>query len=470
MSVPTAWQSQLTRDARKSPIVALTVLSGIALVIWVFFAGLFGMDTGTLPIVVLAFIVYAVTAVDIRLGLAMTVVSVGISPEFTVAGIPNLRLEDFLMPVLTVGWIGRLIFLRQRLEPSPLYKPLVLGLFLAVLSTLQNAAYAHLDLAASAPRFAKEVEWLFMFLVTFHVIRTREEARGFVFLLLAASASVGLYGLFQTLATADQAEYRIPGPPGETANILGGYLVFHIAIALGITASNPKMRKLSIPCFLVMFIPLMRTLSRSSYVALFGSLVVLFLIRRGRFVGTLLVASFLALAFSSAGERFSTILTIFSAPPPSWEARVLGWQAILGDLPQAPLLGLGLGSVQLGHADSEIVRRLIETGLLGFCTFAWLLFVSFRTGIAVMRKAEDPVLSGFGLGYVAGLAGLVVHAVAATTFTSIRPVESFFLATGLLCAIAARHIPRPEAAAPHPIAPPAPLISRRLPPRPGSSR
>lgn len=180
-------------------------------------------------------------------------------------------------------------------------------------------------------------------------------------------------------------------------------------------------------------------------------------------MGILFVMSLLALIFSSAGERLSTVLTIFSTPPPSWQARVLGWEAFLLDLPKAPLLGHGLGSVQLGFVDSEVILRLSEVGILGFAAFLWLIFLAFRTGMSVARKAEDPVLAGFGAGYVAGLAGLVSHAVAATTFTSIRPAESFYIATGIACAIAIRHTSRAGGGERDPFAEPAPLISRRLP-------
>ena len=51
------------------------------------------------------FLVYIVTFIDLTLGLAILIACVGLSPELSIGGIQNLRLEDFVMPALIISWI-----------------------------------------------------------------------------------------------------------------------------------------------------------------------------------------------------------------------------------------------------------------------------------------------------------------------------------------------------------------------------
>jgi hypothetical protein len=59
----------------------------------------------------------------------------------------------------------------------------------------------------------------------------------------------------------------------------------------------------------------------------------------------------------------------------------------------------------------------------------------FKTSYIASEKVKKPILGGFLLGYMGGLLALVIHSLAATTFTTIRTMEPFFFATGLLYVI-----------------------------------
>ena len=63
------------------------------------------------------------------------------------------------------------------------------------------------------------------------------------------------------------------------------------------------------------------------------------------------------------------------------------------------------------------------------------IFRALRTSLRLHRSNDpDPILSGLALGYFGGCAALLMHSVAATTFTTIRTTEPFFFATGILYA------------------------------------
>jgi len=64
------------------------------------------------------FLVYIVTFIDLTLGLAILIACVGLSPELTIGGIQNLRLEDFIVPALLLSWITRIM--QQRIPLAPI--------------------------------------------------------------------------------------------------------------------------------------------------------------------------------------------------------------------------------------------------------------------------------------------------------------------------------------------------------------
>ena len=68
-------------------------------------------------------------------------------------------------------------------------------------------------------------------------------------------------------------------------------------------------------------------------------------------------------------------------------------------------------------------------------------------GISTLQDAQDHhLLRGLSVGLIAGLAGLLVHALAANTFIIVRIMEPFWFLTGIVIALSAideesRHVP-----------------------------
>src|SRR3972149_6167410 len=49
-------------------------------------------------------LVYILTFVDLRIGISVMIMAVGISPEMSVQDVPNIHLEDFIVPVVPFTW------------------------------------------------------------------------------------------------------------------------------------------------------------------------------------------------------------------------------------------------------------------------------------------------------------------------------------------------------------------------------
>src|ERR1043165_4552936 len=63
----------------------------------------------------ITFVVYIVTFIDLTLGLAILIPCVGLSPEFSLAGVNDVRFEDFVVPALLLSWLSRAMKNREPL-------------------------------------------------------------------------------------------------------------------------------------------------------------------------------------------------------------------------------------------------------------------------------------------------------------------------------------------------------------------
>lgn len=421
------------------PILGLALVTCIVAVWSIFTSNLSGLTSQSLPLVLSAALLAFISFFDLRVGLAALLLAIGLSPEFELYGIENIRYEDFIFPILFLIWLSGAVLHRRKLRTTDLKTPIMVIIFISLISSLSNHIYGGLQLKSSALRFAKGVEYYFMMVLVLNAMRDRRDVRTFACLMVLSSALVGLYGIVQYVMDGGTAAYRLPGPPGETANILGGYFVFHMCLALGmLTKCKGASRVLLLGYLALMGLPFIMTLSRTSYVALLTGMALIWILAKNHALGWALVLLAVGALLSPdyVVERFMTLFDVLSGnAESSWDARVSGWDWLVPAALQSPLIGQGMGSRDLGAIDSEYILQLNDIGVVGLCAFLMLMFRCIRTSWRMIGKEEhDPILSGFTLGFFGGAIALMVHSIAATTFTTIRTTEPFFFATGLLYA------------------------------------
>lgn len=408
-----------------------------------------GSEAGTKGLIAVAVVavLYLGILINIHFGLVLLVICFGLSPEYEVAGISNFRVEDLFIPVVLLAWVTRVTMGRERLEQTDLKIPLAILVSLSAISSLLNYLWTGIPLLNSLLFFGKTVEYYLIFLVVMNVVKTRREVMGYVYLLLAVSLAGGIFGLHGYLTEGlPVPAAKVTGPVGETATIFGGYLVFHMMIAVGMAICIPHfMTRVALGAYLLAsVVPMMLTFSRTTFAAFFGGLISLAFLGRGRaLIGVAVLLIALPIFFpDQVNERMATIFRIFSdEPPPSWTARVSAWRKFGGIVMQSPVIGRGVGTVPLGYIDNEYVKQAHELGLMGLLVFFWLLLRIFRTSLHTIRRADDPQILGFCTGFAAGFAAILIHNLGATSLTSIRIAMPFFFATGLLYAVKNHMLP-----------------------------
>lgn len=439
--------STVRRSEPLLPLIPVVLI--IASLLYYAGLGQFSSDSAEFRLLAMAgaLFVYLLTMVNLQFGVAILILAVGLSPELTLMGVGNLRIEDFILPILLVAWSTRLVEHSEPFVPTSLKAPILAFLGAGIVASLAGLALYDLPLLRGVFYLGKTFEYFLIFLLLINVVKTIEEANAYVMLILLTGLVVSIEGILgPKQELTGFADRRIHGPAGETGNIMGGYLMQIIALSLGLllnTTSGLK-RLFSLACLGLGFTAFMMTLSRTSYVALAVGLIAYGILKR-RVVLVGVLVSFVALstvAPESVLGRWGTLSSMFleGQPPPSWQARVLSWQDLSNAALTSPLFGRGVGYYDLGYSDNEYMRVLSEEGILGLAAFLWLLIAIGRLAIPTAdRYARDPELTGYAHGFLIVYIGMLVHSMGATSFTTIRTMEGFIVLLSLRVVIDHRY-------------------------------
>jgi len=190
--------------------------------------------------------------------------------------------------------------------------------------------------------------------------------------------------------------------------------------------------------------PLLYTLSRTSWVAAIPMLLTLIVLSPRRLIlmiglGSLVVVGPLAFP-KQVVDRYNYTLhervdrsdyriggsrldTSTAARLDSWKDGIAGWA-------KRPLIGYGVTGYTF--MDAQFVRVLVETGLVGLAAFLWLMWRLLRVAWTTHQRLRGTRFESLALGYLAGLVSLLVHAIGANTFIIVRIMEPFWFFAGIV--------------------------------------
>jgi hypothetical protein len=268
---------------------------------------------------------------------------------------------------------------------------------------------------------------------------------------VATCAISAVMGIAQ-IPSGERVSAPFEGKYGEP-NTFGGYLVFMLALILGLALAAKtvpaRLRWFALAALTV--VPLLYTLSRTSWLAAIPMLLTLILLSPRRLILIVGVGCVIILGsavfprqvldrynytfhapeargdFSVGGARFDTST---SARVESWGYGMRGWV-------KRPLLGYGVTG--FAFMDAQYVRVLTEAGLVGLGAFLWLLWRIFRTAWNTHQRTVGTRFEGLTLGYIAGFLAMVTHCVGANTFIIVRIMEPFWFLTGIVTILPLLH-------------------------------
>ena len=403
-----------------------------------------------------ALVLFVLAFARTEFALYIVVFSMLLSPEITASagGLAErrdltLRTEDFVLLVIGFTWFAKTAVNKELglVVKTPLNRPILAYIAVNIVATLLGYLLGTVRTAAGYFYVLKYIEYFVVYYMVVNNLRDRAHARRLVIAALATAALVSVIGITQ-IPSGERVSAPFEGETGEP-NTFGGYLLFMMAIAAGMAleATSIRIRTGCLALVGLMAIPFAFTLSRASYLGVVPAFLALTALttRRRALVGLLLAvlvcSPLLALVAPAAVVRrvMYTFEPEANQPTvrvgkigldPSTSARILSLKQALEGWTERPILGWGVTG--FGFMDAQYARVLVETGIVGFVIFLWLLWSVLTAARAAHRHVLDPLDRGLTMGFIAGSMGLFAHAIGSNTFAIIRVMEPFWLLAGIV--------------------------------------
>jgi O-antigen ligase len=402
-----------------------------------------------------ALILFVLAFARTEIGLYIVVFSMLLSPEITAGGglaerrELTFRTEDFVLIVIGFSWFAKTAVNKELglVAKTPLNRPIVAYVAVNIIATLLGYLMGSVRTAAGYFYVLKYIEYFVVYYMVVNNLRDRTHARRLVIAALVTAGIVSVIGLTQ-IPSGERVSAPFEGEAGEP-NTFGGYLLFMMAIAAGVAleATAFTIRTRMVALLALMAVPFAFTLSRASYLGVIPAFLALTALtkRRRALVAVLLlvvVCSPLLLLIAPASVVNRVLYTFqpeANQPTvrlgrvgldPSTSARLLSLRQALSGWTERPILGWGVTG--FGFMDAQYARVLVETGIIGFLIFVWLLWSVLTAARSVHARMVDPMDRGLAVGFIAGTIGLLAHAIGSNTFTIIRIMEPFWLFAGIV--------------------------------------
>jgi O-antigen ligase len=442
-------------SARPSLLIALVLLLALggAFVISETTAGL------SLGATLLILVLFA-SFLNTELGLHLILLSMLLSPEIVVGSVGGislgkpdikgdvlvLRIEDLILVAVALAWFARTAIFKELglIRKTPLNVPILAYIVSLILATFLGFIAGNVRPTRGFFFTLKYIEYFVVYFMTVNFIREERQLTRLLTTAFVTCAISVIIGITQ-IPSGERVSAPFEGKLGEP-NTFGGYLVLMLALILGFALCGK-----TLPGQLGWFafaglavVPLLFTLSRSSWLAAVPMLLTLILFSPRRLLlmvglGILVISGSFVFPKQvvdrynyTLNEKFdrgdyqiggNRLDTSTSARLDSWKQGLRGWS-------ERPFFGYGVTG--FGFMDAQFVRVLVEAGLFGLAAFLWLLWRIFRVAWHTYERAVGTPQEGLALGYVAGLVAMVTHGIGANTFIIVRIMEPFWFITGVI--------------------------------------
>jgi O-antigen ligase len=411
-------------------------------------------------LLILLLLVFVCTFVWPEAGLYVLIFSMLLSPELIAGDIVGkatlsrgftLRLEDFLLVFIGLSWLARNAVDKTTglFRKTSLNQPIAAYILACFLATLWGKITGNVEGKAGFFFVLKYFEYMIVFFMVVNYVDSADQAKRLLFCLFLTCFIVSIYGLMQ-IPGGGRVSAPFEGETGEP-NTFGGYLVFMGAVAAALMDHLKDLRvRLGLSLLLlVLLVSLVYTQSRASYLAVIPAFLMVSLLSPRRFylVAALIIAVVLGplILPKVATDR---VASTFTQPEVSGQiqfgrlrldtsasARIIGFREGLSAWRLKPFLGYGVTGFRF--MDAQYPRILVETGILGMAAFLWLIYALFKVAFSSWQDTQNDLLRGLSAGLIAGLVGLLVHAIGANTFIIVRIMEPFWFLVGIVLALTA---------------------------------
>ncbi|OGR02046.1 MAG: hypothetical protein A2520_03120 [Deltaproteobacteria bacterium RIFOXYD12_FULL_53_23] len=403
---------------------------------------------------VVLLILLLLTVINPVIALYLLPLAFSLSPEVeigkTAAREISIKVEDLLLTVLLIRVVFDFVinknFPLERLAGGRFFTPMALHSLVLILTTTLGVAMLYAAPASGFFFTLKLLQYFFFFFVVFFYAQDKRDIKIMLGSALLTMAIVTINGYLQI---PGGGRIAMPFEGGDMEpNTFGGYYVVLGAVVAGLYMHEPKGRKKTLYALLLgaAVLPFIYTQSRGSWVAGGFSLLTFLALTKGLqrkvliFAFAILTVMSIPLLpeniqerarFWKAEEGYKSTQTVGGIKfDPSTSDRIDGYKNALNLFAQNPVFGRGVTGA--GFFDGQFIRLMVENGILGLLSFAYLNYMILRYLMSVYRRSPDPFSRGLALGLLCATTGMLVHCLGANTYIIVRIMEPYMLLLALL--------------------------------------
>ncbi len=354
------------------------------------------------------------------------------------SNITGINITNIITFFVIIAWLVKSYRDKNRIfTRTPLNIPIIIFMCFGVIALIRGSLFFGAEYAMAYIIPLKR--WLtpiFLYFIALNIVRDKRMLKNTVVIIIFVVAVAALMAIYEYLdiGSVSSLDKARVGGIAEQPNMLGGFFVYYMFLFAGFLLVNYRAIKywlLSIP-FAICFLGIQVTFSRGAYIAFsFACLALAFFKNKILFSLSilLLILAVLNPVILPRGMRYRLISTfanreiIYSTSiedvvDSSTKERFTIWKGAIKMIKEYPLLGVGYGVfpyaiplyAPIGQIDAHNTYIIIaaEMGIFALLVFLWILLALFRHTYRLYRRSKDRFIKGFALGFLAGLAGMLM--------------------------------------------------------------
>lgn len=403
-------------------------------------------------ILILGFIFSVLTLINLETGLFLLIFVVPFTYQITVGKISHgpidIGTDDIFIMFIIFSW---LVWLARGKKPAFLKTPLnwpLVAFFTAGACSFIGAdeRFGTGAVLLGALHLFKFFEYVAIYFIVISAIKNYDQIRKFIimfFIVAAVIVVVQFIPLKTGMGILEAALSKLTLMYALISNaVVGAYHAFFLSILLAIILDTP-VPKGKIPLLLLACIfsfALFNTYSRSAYLGIFASCLVLAILKEKRMFVVILLLIIISpvLLQSTVQERIT--MTVQNVQPrlvvdASTAIRLGLWKQAVNLFLNRPFFGMGFWTTRFligSSPHSSFLALLAETGIVGVLIFCWLVIRMFKNAMNLIRRADTSFLKSLGVGYVAGLTAILTSCITSETLETFQVIGPVWFMTGLI--------------------------------------
>lgn len=332
----------------------------------------------------------------------------------------GLGFINIMMIVLAIGWVVNNISKgRPIIEKAPLNIPALLFVFITLLGFI-NGSFTLNDSLIGGDRFTSFKDLMMfpiLYFVTLNTFTKKKEIKLLIILILVSMFYMDTY-FYREIRWYSLTTYREKlrmfngtfaetGGSNEWAAFFAQYSM--IIYSLYLFSKKDKLKWLYLGVFVMNMAVLLFSFSRGAYLAAFGGLAVIGLLKQRKILPILLLlfVFYTVLLPQSVVQRIDISTEASGKLEESAASRLEYWETAWKLFKDNSLFGVGLftfGHFNKGRDTHNMYMNVLaEMGILGFSIFMTLFILGIKYGWKVYKTTEDPFYKAFSFGFAVSI-------------------------------------------------------------------